>query len=302
MDNNSISRVFADVAVLMQAKGENVFKVRAHSNAADAIKSLSFPITDIVDDTERMREIPGFGTAIVEKTQELVRTGRLGLLERLHEEVPDGVLLLVQIPGIGPKTAMNAAQDLGISSFEQLAASIESGVFQTLPRISKKVAASVLRHAEVRIEQGSRIGLGRAAEAAKTLIAELSGRCPDIEEIEMAGSVRRGAELVGDINIVCAAPDDSISAVIDAFTTLSNTHDVLTHDSSSARFIDRQGLEFSIKVVSPETFAGSLVYATGSIAHGTCLEQLAVDAGLKLTAAGLSDAESGRPIEAPTEH
>ena len=158
MDNNSISRVFADVAVLMQAKGENVFKVRAHSKAADTIKSLSFPLRDIVDDTGRLREIPGFGKAIAEKTQELVRTGRLGLLERLQEEVPDGVLLLVQIPGIGPKTAMNAAKDLGISSFEQLAASIDSGVFQTLPRISKKVAASVLHHTLMRIDQGAESG------------------------------------------------------------------------------------------------------------------------------------------------
>ncbi|MCI0874425.1 MAG: DNA polymerase/3'-5' exonuclease PolX, partial [Chloroflexi bacterium] len=302
MDNNSISRVFADVAALMQAKGENVFKVRAHSNAADAIKSLSFPISDIVDDTGRLREIPGFGKAIVEKTQELVRTGRLGLLERLQEEVPDGVLLLMQIPGIGPKTAMIAAKELGISSFEQLAASIESEVFQTLPRITKKVAASVLRHTRMRIDQGSRIGLGRAAEAADGVMVELGDRCPDIEHIDVAGSVRRGAELVGDINIVCAAPDDdAVTAVIDAFTTLSNTHDVLARDSSSVRFADRHGLEFSIRIVSPGAFAAALVYATGSIAHGTRLEQLAAAAGLRLTAAGLFDAESGRTIEAATE-
>ena len=212
------------------------------------------------------------------------------------------MLLLAQIPGIGPKTAMNAAKDLGISSFEQLAASIGSGVFQTLPRVSKKVAASVLRHVSMRIDQGSRIGLGRAAEAAKSVLAELGERCPNIEHIEVAGSVRRGAELVGDINIVCAAPDsDAVAVVIDAFTTLSNTHDVLAHDSSSARFADRHGLEFSIKAVSPDTYAAALVYATGSIAHGTRLERLAAAAGLKLTPAGLFNAESGTPIAVATE-
>ena len=302
MDNDSISKVFADIAVLMQAKGENVFKVRAHSKAADTIKSLPFQLRDVVDDADRLREIPGFGKAIVEKTQELVRTGRLGLLERLHEEVPDGVILLTQIPGIGPKTAMNAANDLGIASFEQLAASIESGEFQTLPRISKKVAASVLRHTNMRIDQGSRIGLGRAVEAANRVIAELGERCSDIERIELAGSARRGVELVGDINIVCAAPDgDATAAVIDALTTLSNTHDVLAHDSSSARFADRQGLEFSIKVVSPDAFAAALIYATGSVAHGSRLERLALDAGLKLTADGLFGAESGGPVGDATE-
>jgi len=302
MDNSAISKVFADVAVLMQAKGENVFKVRAHSKASDAIRSLPFPISDIVDDADRLGEIPGFGKAIVEKTQELVRTGRLGLLDRLHEEVPDGVLLLVEIPGIGPKTAMNAAGDLGISSFEQLAASIESGAFETLPRISKKVAQSILRHTNMRIEQGSRVGLGRASEAADSVMAELGDRCPDIERIEVAGSVRRGAELVGDINFLCASGDDSATAaVIDAFTTLSNVRDVLANDSSTARFANSEGLEFSITVVSTGAFAAALIYATGSIAHGTRLEQLAAAAGLRLDSTGLFDTESGDLIEVATE-
>ena len=128
MDNNSISQVLADVAVLMQAKGENVFKVRAHSKASDQIKSLSYPITDIAEDADKLGEIPGFGAGIIEIVQELTRTGRLGLFEELSEELPDGVLELVQIPGIGPKIAVTAANDLGISTYEQLAASIEHGL------------------------------------------------------------------------------------------------------------------------------------------------------------------------------
>jgi DNA polymerase (family 10) len=302
MDNNSISKVFADVAALMQAKGDNVFKVRAHSNASDVIKSLTFSLQDIVDDTERLREIRGFGKAIVKKTQELIRTGRLGLLERLQEEVPDGVILLSEIPGIGPRTAMNAAKDLGISSFDQLAASIESNEFQKLPRISKRIAKSILRHTQMRIDQGSRLGLGRASDAASRVFAELGDRCPDIERIEVAGSIRRGAELVGDINIVCSASGDTaVGTIIETFTSLSSVHEVLASDSSGARFADREGLEFSIKVVPPDNFAAALVYATGSIAHGTRLEGLAVAAGLKLTPGGLFDAESDTTIETTTE-
>ena len=302
MDNSAISKVFADVAVLMQAKGENIFKVRAHSKASDAVRSLPFPIRDIVDDSDRLGEIPGFGKVIVEKTQELIRTGRLGLLERLHEEVPDGVLLLVQIPGIGPKTAMNAAGELGISSFEQLAASIESGAFEKLPRISKKVAQSILRHTNMRIEQGSRVGLGRATEAADSVMIELRDRCPDIARIEVGGSVRRGAELVDDINIVCATGDNGTAALVtDAFTTLGNVRDVLAHDEYSARFDNSEGLEFSITVVPVVAFAAALVYATGSIAHGTRLAQIAEEVGLRLDSAGLHDAKSGDAVEVATE-
>ncbi len=293
MDNSSISKVFADIAVLMQAKGENVFKVRAHSNASDAIKSLPFPIAGIVDDATRLGEIPGFGEAIVEKTQELVRTGRLGLLERLLEELPDGVLELVQIPGIGPKTAVAAATELGISTFEQLAASIESGEFQSLPRISKKSAAQILRHAKMRVDQGERIGIGSAIEAANNVITELKTRCPNISQIEVAGSVRRMSELVGNIDILCSVPDnESAITIIDAFTTLSNVYDVLSHDDKHAVFTDRAGFKFSMYLVRPEAFAGALVYATGSISHGIRLEELAAGKQLKFTSDGLFDSAS----------
>ena len=300
MENNAISKVFADVAVLLQAKGENVFKVRAHSKASDQIKSLPYPIADIADDTDRLRKIPGFGDAIVEKTQELVRTGRLRLLERLLEELPDGVLELVQIPGIGPKIAVTAAQQLGISTFEHLAASIESGEFQSLPRISKKGAQTILRHVNMRIDQGTRIGLGPATEMAATVISELEERCPQITHIQVAGSVRRAAELVGDINIVCAVKYDSDRAtVVDAFTTLSNTHDISSHDESSARYTDRSGLVFSIKVVTDEAWTGALVYATGSVSHGTRLEELAKARGLVLSQDGLLEASESGESETP---
>ena len=303
MDNNAISKVFADVAVLLQAKGESVFKVRAHSKASDAIKNLPYAISEIAEDTDRLREIPGFGDAIVEKTQELVRTGRLGLLERLLAELPDGVLELVQIPGIGPKTAVTAAQQLGISTFEHLAVSIESGEFQSLPRISKKGAQTILRHLNKRIEQGTRIGLGPATETATSVISELEERCPQITHIEVAGSVRRAAELVDDINVICAVKSDSDRAeVIDAFTTLSNTQNISSHDESSAAFTDQSGLEFSIKVVTEEVWAGALVYATGSISHGTRLEELAKAHGLVLSEDGLFESgKSETPVKLKTE-
>ncbi|MDA1279017.1 MAG: PHP domain-containing protein [Chloroflexi bacterium] len=299
MDNNAISRVFSEVAVLMQAKGENVFKVRAHTRAAGTIKNLPFPITKIVGDTDRMREIPGFGEGIVETTRELINTGRLDLLEQLRQEVPDGVAMLAEIPGIGPRTAWNAATDLGISTFEQLAASIASGEFLTLPRIGKKASQQILRHTEMRIAQGSRIGLGRATDAAAQVVAELKDRCPDIEQIEVAGSIRRGAELIGDINLVCGT--NSHTSLIDAFTNLGIADEVMSRDRSGARIRDTDGLEYSVYVVSPDAFVGALVYATGSIAHGTRLERIAADRGFKLTRDGLFVSDSDQPVAAATE-
>ena len=301
MDNNSISQAFADVAVLMQAKGENVFKVRAHSKAADVIKSLPYPITDIADYAETLGELPGFGDAIVEKTQELARTGRLSLLEGLLEELPNGILELVQIPGIGPKTAVTAATKLGISNYVQLEASIESGEFQNLPRISKKGAAQILRHTKLRVEQGNRIGLGHADQMASDVITELKSRCETIADIEVGGSVRRAAELIGNIDVVCSAPEDEFKGVVDAFTTLSNVRDVIAHDESTAVFADSKGFRFSITIVTPEAFAGALVYATGSIAHGTRLEALASERGMTLSSSGLVDPAESSSKDIQTE-
>jgi len=301
MDNNSISQAFADVAVLMQAKGENVFKVRAHSKAADVIKSLPYPITDIADYAETLGELPGFGDAIVEKTQELARTGRLSLLEGLLEELPNGILELVQIPGIGPKTAVTAATKLGISNYVQLEASIESGEFQNLPRISKKGAAQILRHTKLRVEQGNRIGLGHADQMASDVITELKSRCETIADIEVGGSVRRAAELIGNIDVVCSAPEDEFKGVVDAFTTLSNVRDVIAHDESTAVFADAKGFRFSITIVTPEAFAGALVYATGSIAHGTRLEVLASERGMTLSSSGLVDPAESSSKDIQTE-
>lgn len=301
MDNNSISQVFADVAVLMQMKGENVFKVRAHSRASDAIKNLPYPITDIADNSEKLGAISGFGDAIIDKTQELVRTGRLGLLDRLLEELPDGILELVQIPGIGPKTAVTAAIELGISNFEQLEASIESGEFQNLPRISKKGAAQILRHTKLRVEQGDKIGLGLATQMASDAIVELKSRCGDIVEIEVAGSVRRSAELIGNIDLVCSAMNDEFQDIIDSFTTLSNVCDVIAHSASMAVFEDAKGFRFSITIVTPEAFASALVYATGSITHVARLEALASELGMTLSSIDPLDSTESLPKDIQTE-
>ena len=302
MNNTSISKAFADVAILMQAKGENVFKVRAYSRASDVIKSLPYPLSGLVGEPDRLREIPGFGEAIVGKVQELVQTGQLELLESLLNETPEGVLDLVQIPGIGPATAFSAVRDLGIRSFQDLANSIESGLFQSLPRITKKNSLSILRHVKLRIEQGTRIGIGRAHDYATDVISELELRCPSITRIMIAGGIRRGVELVNSIDLICSVDDEvEMRTVVDAFTTLSNTYTVLRHDDSSAKFLDKSGLEFSIKVVKSESFAGALVYATGSDAHLDKLAEIAADADATISSDGLFDLGSDSTIDVEDE-
>ena len=151
----------------------------------------------------------------------------------------------------------------------------------------------------MRLDNGDRVGLGRATHTAVQIIQEIQGRCPDVEHLEVVGSIRRGSELVGDINILAQSED--AASVIDAFTTLSNCREVVVREDSTARFSDRTGLEFSIAVVPATAFAGALVHSTGSVAHVTTLEQVALEAGLSFRSNGLFVDETSAPVSLQSE-
>ena len=126
LTNRNFAQVFTDIATLLQARGDSVFKIRAYSRAADAIENLQFELSEAAGEAWRLKAVPGFGDAIVAKVQELASTGRLEYFERLKAEMPRGILEITQVPGIGPKTAMRAALELGIDSREALAGSVRT--------------------------------------------------------------------------------------------------------------------------------------------------------------------------------
>ena len=290
--NRVISQVFTDIATLLEARGGNAFKTRAYSRAADTINNLQFELADAAEDEERLRSIPGFGDAIVSKVQELVRTGRLEFCEKLKVEMPEGILELTQVPGIGPKTAMRAAEDLGIHSREQLAASIESGQFEQLPRMGKKAAQKILRHLRTRISQGDRITIGTALPEAERVMAALQAAHPAIRNLAYAGSLRRHRETVGDVDMLCSADDPA--AVMDAFTSLDSVSDVMAKGETKSMVVLDSGLQVDLRFVPDDAFAATLLYFTGSKEHGIRLRDRAVKRGLSLNEYGITDTATGK--------
>ena len=290
--NRVISQVFTDIATLLEARGDNAFKTRAYSRAADTINNLQFELADAAEDEERLRSIPGFGDAIVGKVQELVRTGRLEFFEKLKAEMPEGILELTQVPGIGPKTAMRAAEDLGIHSREQLAASIESGQFEQLPRIGNKAAQKILRHLKTRISQGDRISIGTALPEAERVMAALRSAHPAIRNLTYAGSLRRHRETVGDVDMLCSADDPA--AVMDAFISLDSVSDVMAKGETKSMVVLDSGLQVDLRVVPDDAFAATLLYFTGSKEHGIRLRDRAVKRGLSLNEYGITDTATGK--------
>ena len=297
LTNRDFARVFADIAVLLQARGDSVFKTRAYSRAAETINNLQFEVATA--DQKSLRSIPGFGDAIVTKIGELAATGRLQYFENLKAETPDGILEIIQVPGVGPKTAMRAAEELGINSLEALQASIESGDFEKLPRISNKVAESILRHLKSRISQGDRMPIGEVLPRAEKLIDDLKDSYPGVHRLTYAGSLRRGRETIGDVDLLCFADDPD--AAMDAFVSLPGVVDVMSHGRTKSMVVLDSGLQFDLRVVPEDSFAACLLYFTGSKEHGIRLRKRALKHGISLNEYGAKDNSSGELIKFASE-
>ncbi|MBI4306999.1 MAG: hypothetical protein HY678_11835, partial [Chloroflexi bacterium] len=299
MNNREIARVFADIARLLQLKNDSIFKIRAYERAADTIERLTSDISKIAGETKALREIPGIGEAIATKIGELVSTGKLEFFEKLKAEFPPGLLVVMDVPGIGPKTALKAVSELGIETVDDLQKAIESGEFAKLPRVGEKTAANILRRLKARGQKGGRAPLGMALPAAEKVIEALQTACPGVRNLTYAGSLRRWRETIGDIDLLCTA-DDPVE-VTRAFGTLSMVRDIIGQGDTKASVVVDSGFQVDLRVTEDEHFGALLVYLTGSQQHGIQLRTRAQQMGLSLNEYGITNTETGKPETLPTE-
>ena len=290
-DNQAVAQVFADIATLLQLKGESVFKIRAYTRAADVFEHLPGQIALLARDEELLKEIPGIGDAIASKTHELVTTGKMQYFENLRGEFAPGLLEIMTVPEVGPKTALRAAEDLGVESIDDLEAAIRDGSFATLPRVGKKKAASILRHIETRMSQADRMPIGKALPIAEHAIAALYEVAPGVSRLTVAGSVRRWRETAGDIDILGVADDPE--AVTAAFAALPMVVDILGQGGTKTSVIVAGGAQIDLRVSDERHFGALLLYFSGSKQHGIRLRERAQRKGLSLNEYGLTDQESG---------
>ncbi len=297
MNNKQIAKVFEDIADLLELKGENVFKVRAYQKAARAIEQSPVEVEQLVKE-ERLREVPGVGEAIAKKTTELVQTGRLEYYDNLKSEFPPGLSALLDIPGVGPKTAMLLSKDLGIATVDELEKAIQDGKVAQLPRMGEKTAENILRHIQALRRKTRRIPIGQALPIVDEIFARLR-EVPGVRNLVPAGSLRRFLETVGDIDLMGTADDPN--PVIDAFTTLPMVNDVLGKGSTKASVVVSGGLQVDLRIVDHDSFGSLLQYFTGSKQHNIDLRQRALRQGLSLSEYGITVLESGKLEKYATE-
>jgi DNA polymerase (family 10) len=282
MKNQQIAKIFNEIAELLELKGENVFRIRAYRRAAQNIDGLSKDVAALSE--EELEAIPGIGKDLANKVHEYLETGKIAKHEELKKEIPEGVLQLLQIPGLGPKKAKMLFDMLKVKSIEELEAAIQKGKLAGLPGIQKKTEENILQGIELLKRGTERRPLGRVLPLAEDIVRRVRDAAP-VDKIEIAGSIRRMKETVKDIDILTTSKNPE--AVMDVFVKLPHVTRVLMHGPTKSSVITEEGIQVDLRVVEEDSFGAALQYFTGSKQHNIRLREMAVKAGFKINEYGV---------------
>lgn len=297
MDNREIAGILADIGELLEVKGEVVFKTRAYQKAAQAIAGWPEPLTRVAKEG-RLGSIPGIGKAISDKVATLVATGRLPYYENLKAEFPAGMLSLMDVPGVGPKTAYRISKELGIQSPEELEAAAKAGKLRTLSGMGEKKEEAILRSLEQLRRKDSRRPVAEVLPVVNDLMRTLEA-LGTAQRLTPAGSVRRFEETIGDVDIIGIS--EQPRAFMDAFVGLPLVRDVLGHGSTKSSVVTSQGLQVDVRLVEPRNYGNLLQHFTGSKQHNIMLREYAQRISLSVSEYGVTDVATGAVHVCDTE-
>jgi DNA polymerase (family 10) len=281
VDNLAIARVLAEIGDLLEIKNENPFKIRAYRNAAETVIHLGARIADMTP--EDRRSIAGIGKDLAAKIGELVETGSSTYHQELLQEFPPTVLDLLRLQGVGPKTVALLYHTLGVRSLEDLEQAAKDGRIRALKGMGAKKEALILKALEERQRVAGRRLLAEAHDAAAALVAVLREHAPDAE-ITPVGSLRRGCETCGDLDILAAGAPPSI---MEAFTGYKLVERVLARGDTKSSVLIWGGFQADLRVVPRESLGAAQQYFTGSKPHNIALRDRALQRGFKLNEYGL---------------
>jgi DNA polymerase (family 10) len=284
MTNSEVARIFGEIAEMLELKDENRFKVRSYQRVSQLIESLPQDIAE-VHKAGKLEELPGVGEAIAKKIAELVETGRLGFYERLKAEIPPGLLDMLKIPDVGPRTVQLVNRKLGITTVDELEKAARDHRIRELDRMGPKVEENILKGIELVRGGRERITLGRCLPLALFVVERLKSEGV-VEAIQYAGSLRRMKETIGDIDMLAVSKDPA--SVMEAFTSMGGIKRIIEHGEtrSSVIFGDEE-VQMDLRVVPAGSFGAALQYFTGSKEHNVRLREIAVKKGMKLNEYGL---------------
>src|SRR5690242_6067553 len=290
MDNKAIAGILYETADLMEINGDDSFRIRSYRNAAEAIEGLPQSVEQLVCEPKKLLQVPGIGKSMAEKLQEICKQGKLSLHTQLLEKYHPSMLELLKIQGLGPKTIAliwSAYKVSDLAGVEKLA---REGKLHELPRMGEKQEQKILKAIEDYRRIAGRYCLDEADKIAEKLAAHLAG-LPGVEKITPAGSLRRGRETVGDLDILvtgqCCANAEQRDAVIEKIVHFPDIRDVIGQGENKVSFRLRSGMQVDVRLLPPDSFGAAMQYFTGSKSHYVALRLRALKMGYSLSENGL---------------
>lgn len=283
MKNSEIAKVFRDIAQILEIKGGNVFRIRAYERAAQNIDGLAEDL-EVLDKEGKLREIPGIGQDLSERIDEFLKTGKIKMYEQLKKSVPEGLLDLLNIPSIGPKTAKLFYEKLKIRNIQELERAIAKGKLTRLAGIKEKSVENISKGIALVKKAQSRMIFSQAEQIAGEFVSALE-KLPEVQKFSSAGSLRRQKETVRDIDILMTSQKPA--RIIEYFTHLPLVKDILAQGETKASIRIRSRVQVDCRVVEERSFGAALLYFTGSKGFNIKLRQIAQRKGFKLNEYGL---------------
>jgi DNA polymerase (family X) len=304
MDNRSIANVLYETADLMEVDGQDSFRVRSYRNAAEALEQIPQPISEIVNDAKALLAIPGVGKTMCAHIQEIYREGKLAYHQQLLQKYRPSMLELLKIQGLGPKTIALIWSAFQVSDLEGVEKLAREGKLQTLPRLGEKHERKILKSIEDYRRIAGRFCLDDADKIAREMVRHLSG-LPGVDKITPAGSLRRGRETVGDLDILvtgeCCSDPQHREAVIERIVRFPGVLDVIARGENKVSFRLRSGMQVDVRLLPPESFGAAMQYFTGSKSHNVALRQRALKMGFTLSEYGLALLDTEERVAGRTE-
>ena len=295
MHNLVIARIFAEIADLLEIKSENPFKIRAYRNASDTIAHAADRLSQCTD--EQLRAIPGIGKDLAAKIREIAETGKARYHAELLEQFPPTILDLLHLQGVGPKTVALLYTQAGIRTLEELEAACKNGRLRELKGMGRKKEELILKALGERKQHAGRHLLPEAADAAGLLLEHMRTSCPAVEFVTV-GSLRRGAETSGDIDILATGAHPQ---VMGTFTTYRLVDRILANGDTKSSILLWGGIQADLRLVPPESRGAAMQYFTGSKAHNIAMRDRAISHGYKLNEYGLFRLSDGASVAGRTE-
>jgi len=291
MRNQEIAKIFNEIADILEIKGDNPFRIRAYRRAAQNIDGLAKDVAEM--SVEDLIQVPGIGADLAEKIREYVNTGGMRSYDKLRNKVPSGLVDLLSVPGLGPKTAKLLFEKLHIKDIDSLERHAKEGTLKGVPGIQAKTEENILKGITMIRKHTGRFPLGRVLPVAEEMIGKLR-EISFVNKLSIAGSLRRWKDTIKDIDALAASEDPG--KVMEVFVHLPQVKEVLMKGQTKSSIITREGIQMDLRVVSEDSFGAALAYFTGSKQHNIRLREMALKRGLKINEYGIFDVKTEKKL------